>query len=96
MNNSLRAPSIDNVSEDDLSYNRATNVSIFWMSSPSTLGGNVLNLTNVSVISGNESQVCENYLFPFPLKPDTESHPLNAWKNGSPLHFSKPIFVAKS
>ena len=66
------------------SYIMQTDVSIISISVSRGECGLLLRWVNTSVASGKTSHVCHADFLPFPRNADTVSHPVKAWKKGSP------------
>ena len=76
----------------DWSYKRVTYLSIVGNSSFSSWSERKLeHEAKLAVISLKFFQVLHALFFPFPVKNEMWSHPVNAWKNGRPLHLAAPI-----
>ncbi len=75
---------------------RKTNLSNVFRSVSVTSVGNWLRVLKVAVTSSNTSHVCHADFFPFPLKADTTSHPVKAWKYIIPLALVGPMALSSS
>ena len=73
-----------------------TNLSNVFRSVSVTSVGKWLSLLKVSVTSSNTSHVRHAALFPFPLKADTTSHLVKAWKYIIPLALAGPMALSSS
>ena len=78
----------------DWSYKRVTYLSIVGDSSFSSWSeGNLKHQKKLAVTSSKFFQVLHALFFPFLVKNETWSHPLNAWKNGRQLHLAASIVL---
>ena len=76
----------------DWSYKRVTYLSIVGNSFFSSWSeGKLEHETKLPVTSSKFFQVLHTLFFPFPVKNETWSYPVNAWKNGRSLHLAAPI-----
>ena len=83
--------SFTEATELDLSYISITHFSRICRSDSSIFDGQWLSFVKMTDASLHTFHVCHAVFFLLPLKDDTTSQPVKAWKKSIPLVFSRPM-----